>query len=353
MDIVRAMLIGVGGLLVLVNLVSGIFELCTLGTIRPPKQKTFTQLRLAENQYQNIVGPAIGALISGLFVSISASFIYDGITIQGDSWRQVAGPVTFICGVVALMITLRAFLNGVGEPAELARDPFTIRAAAEEYSADPRRGPLDPSFLQHRMNEWTQYISTRALNIAADKNSPNLDRVLLEAAKQRKFWRSVAASLHVYFAAFVRFPLRFAWPLLGFVLLPVGAVWSVVSETELDFTRWSSFAAVAAMLVVSVVPSATVTLFYCATRGNRARLWHRTLLVGVNDAHKAIDDALSAHTAIATEDAVLQRFLERAHIFLQADQSARAKSNVTFSLGMFDIAITSKTQKRPKKASHP
>lgn len=349
METVTTVLIGVGGLLIILSLFLGIVELATLRTIRPPEQKTFTYIRLAANQYQNIVVPAMGALISGLFVSMSASFFYEGITNEDDSWRQPTGSAIFIAGAVALAITLRAVLKGVGEPAELARDPFTIRAAADEYSANPRRGSLDPSFLEERMDEWEQYISARAMNIAVEKDSPRLARALTGAAAQSGFWRSVVASLHVYFAALLRFPFRFAWPLLGFLLLSAGVIWYAVGDAGLDFaTSWRPIAAV----VIFVVGSVAVTLFYCATRGNRARLWHRINLVAVADARKAIDSALRAHTSVTTEDAVLQRVIQRADSFLQDERAGRAKAGFVFNLGKFRVAITSKTtMERPKRTS--
>jgi hypothetical protein len=343
-----AMLIGAGVLFSILNLILGIFELGTLRTIRPPKQKTFTYLRLAENQFQNVVLPALGALISGLFVSMSASFFYAGMTNPGDSSPEFAGPALFMAAGVALAVTLGVFLKGVGEPAELARDPFTIRAAADEYSTDPRRGPLEPSLLQQRLDEWTEYISTRSMNLAAKKKSLRLERILAGAAKQQTFWCSVGASLYVYLAVLLRFPFRFGWPFLGFVLVAVGAILWAVGEEERDFaTSWRLFVTIA----VLAVSNAVVALFYCATRGNRARLWHRINLAAVDDARKAIDVARNADVAVKAEDAVLRRVIERANKFFEGEQAAPANLGVTFTLGMFHIAVRPKTQKRRESTS--
>lgn len=344
-------LIGMGVLLSALNILLGIIELATLRTIRAPAQKTFTYIRRAANQYQTIVIPAMGALISGLFVSISASFFYEGLTNPDDSWRQTAGSATFIVGAVALTFTLRAVIKGVGEPAELASDPFTIHAAADEYSAAPRRGSLEPSFLEERLEEWIKFISARAMNITSKKTAPGLDEILNHAVEQHGFWRCAAASLHLYFAALVRFPFRFFWPFLGIFILFVGITWYAVGVEVPDDTTWQKrILNIATILIVS----ALVTLFYCATRGNRARLWHRINLVAVEDARKAISSARSAQNTVEKEDAILQRVIQRADIFLQEEHTSRANSGISFTLGTFHIAITSrKTQNQRGKTSQP
>ena len=86
-------LIGTGGLLVIVNLLAGILELATIRTIRPPEHRTFTYIRLAANQNQTIFAPALGALVSGLLVSISASFFYEGLRLSEPFWYRYAGEI--------------------------------------------------------------------------------------------------------------------------------------------------------------------------------------------------------------------------------------------------------------------
>lgn len=288
-------LIGVGGLLIGLFLILGVAELALLRTIRPPKQKTFAHIRLAENQYQTIIVPALGALVSGLFVSISASFFFESFSENVDEGRQIAGVLTFLAGAAVLAIMLSAVVKGVGEPKELARDPFTIRAAAEEFAADPRRSPLDPNFLTQRVDEWEKLMSTRAMNITAEKASPQLEKVLERALAQNGFWHCVAASWRIYLAALARFPLRFCWPLVSFVMLSTGTIWYAIAGAELDFfSSWRPWFAVG----VFVIPSAAIVLFYAAARGNRARLWYRVYVEALAHARDAIRDA---HDADARE----------------------------------------------------
>lgn len=342
MESATTVLIGVGVLLIGLFLVLGVAELALLRTIRPPQQKTFAHIRLAENQYQTIFVPALGALIAGLFVSISASFFFESFSKNVDDGRQIAGVVTFLAGAAVLAIMLSAVVKGVGEPKELARDPFTIRAAAEEFTTDPRRSALPPSFLTQRVNEWAKLLSTRALNITAEKTSPRLEKVLEHTREQSGFWHCVAASWRIYLAALARFPFRFCWPLISFVMLSTGAIWYAIAGAELDFfSSWRPWLAVG----VFVFPSAVVVLFYCAARGNRARLWYRVYVEALTHARHAIRDAHDADAAVKQADAVRQSVIDRADAFLQSQ--APAEPGFSLTLGRFRLSLT----QRPRASS--
>jgi len=335
METTATWLIGVGGLWVSLSFLLGVVELATLRTIRPPKRQTFTYIRLAATQYQTVLAPAMGALISGLFVSLAASFFYASFTGQQDSWNQLAGVVTFIAGAIALTVTLWSVLK-VGEPVELARDPFSIRAAAEESAAAPRRGGLDPNVLTQQLDEWEESISARSMNLSVKGNSDRLHENLTQAAQTRRFWCSALRSLRVYYAALLRFPFRFVWPLLGFPLFMAGTVWYATGPAELKFaTSWRPWAVVGLFALAGAI----ATLFYCVTRGNRARLWHRINLVALKDARNAIGEAKSAHASVAAENVLLHRILTNADKFLQQDHAAPDKADRTvLRLGRFRVS---------------
>lgn len=202
-------LIGTGGLLVIVNLLAGILELATIRTIRPPEHRTFTYIRLAANQNQTIFAPALGALVSGLLVSISASFFYEGLRFSEPFWYRYAGVASFFAAGFALVVTLRSAIKGVGDPSELANDPFTIRAAAEEYSEDARRATLSPEFLEKRLSQWERDLPGHSLNISRKSDAKRVLGVLDKAAATTGLLRSTRASSSVYMAALAEFPLRF------------------------------------------------------------------------------------------------------------------------------------------------
>src|SRR5699024_9830033 len=91
MERLSTVLIGLGVTLAIVSVMLGVVELATIRTIRPPKEKTFSYMRLATTQYRTVFIPAVGALISGLFVSLSASFFYGSLTGRAEPWYPEAG----------------------------------------------------------------------------------------------------------------------------------------------------------------------------------------------------------------------------------------------------------------------
>lgn len=224
METIVIWLLGTGGLFLLLNLLLGIVEAFSIRTIRPPKQRSFTYIRLEATQFQTVFAPAMAALISGLFVSLSASFIHSGLTNESEEWQPNVGVIVFFVGVVVLMVTLRLVLDGVGEPKELTRDPFSMRAAAEEIIKHPRQAALGTDDLEQQLDEWEQYISARSMSLSSSKTSERLDRNLNRAAKKLGFWASTWCSYCVYQSAVLRFPFRFGWPLLGFAFHMSGAV---------------------------------------------------------------------------------------------------------------------------------
>jgi len=337
MERLSTVLIGLGVTLAIVSVMLGVVELATIRTIRPPKEKTFSYMRLATTQYRTVFIPAVGALISGLFVSLSASFFYGSLTGRAEPWYPEAGSSVFIVGAVILAITLLSVLKDVGEPAELARDPFTIRAAADEFSANPRRAALDPDVLTRQLDQWAGCISARSMNLSSKTKSPRLDSSLTRAAETHGFWPSIPQSLRVYYAACLRFPFRIAWPVLGYALYVIGIVQFAVADAALDFTTsWRPWAAVAIFLVIGMA----ATLFYGAARGNRARLWHRINRDALDHAREAISAAKSAHRSVEAEDALLRRVLKRADRVLQEGQLAPEPAARTFfRLGRLRVSI--------------
>ncbi|MGP4969105.1 MULTISPECIES: hypothetical protein [Glutamicibacter] len=336
METFTTLLIGGGGLCVSLSFILGVVELATLRTVRPPKRRSFTYIRLAATQYQTVFAPAMGALISGLLVSISASFFYESLKEQEDSGAQLVGVVAFIVGAIALTATLWSTLKDVGEPVDLARDPFTIRAAAEESVLEPHNGRLDPEVLAKQLDEWNENISARSMNLSVKRTSQRLHRSLNQGAQTRTFWLSILRSLQVYYAAILRFPFRFIWPIFGLLAVTSGIVWFAIGFAKLPFaTSWKPWAVVGLLTLAGVI----FTLFYCATRGNRARLWHRINLVALEDARNAIVKAKATHASVTAENELLQRVLTKADKFLQQDHAAPARTGrIIMRFGRFSVS---------------
>ncbi|MDO5646243.1 MAG: hypothetical protein Q4G21_11245 [Dermabacter sp.] len=349
-------LVCVGGILVAVNLILGFLELANIPNIRLREPQTFNNIRIVENLHQTVIKPAIIALVTGLFVSLSASFLYEGLTSQ-SSRHLLAGAVTLNVAVLFLGFLLQQILEGVSEHPEIANNPFTICAKAEEITTNPHREELNSDNLALQLNEWEKYIGTHSLNLSVKVDSPCLERRRqqhlekrivereerlkrrLEQASQAQGFRSaICRSLHVYGTALRWSLIRFGWPLLGFTLSMVGAVWYAIGPAELNFTAsWMRWAFVASVATLSAVP----TLFYCVMRGNRAQLLYRRNLREIDDARKAIDSAATAHAEVAEEEARFKRALARAELFRNYTKS-RSNVHSHRRISKFRVSIDNK-----------
>jgi hypothetical protein len=330
METVWTTVLGLGVFLVVLNLLLAIAEIALMGTIRAPAPRNFSYMRRESSQYQTVFAPALAALVSGLFVSLSASFFYAGVVGAIDDGQQF-GIVTFALGAVALVVILRLLLKDSLGVAELARDPFAIRAAAEEFALNPRDGALKPELLRQRLSYWESHMSARSLNLSVDRRSDSLDRSLREASTVTGFLAAVRDSLRVYRAAIRCFPLRFGSPLMGFPLFALG----VLGVAFLDGSpsgsspRWIN-------MIAFLLAGLLVALFYCAARGNRARRWHRIHQCGLEQAEQAL------RSQVAAEDETLRRVLRRADIFLseQRDQIPHAAEHQLFRVGRFRLVVS-------------
>lgn len=335
MDEVWQSLFGLGIVLVAASYVLGIAEMAMIRTIHPPRPTSFSSIRATDAQYQNVVVPAMAALFSGLFVSISASFFYQNIVEPGVGWYQYAGLGAFALSAVALVVTLRAALKGAGQASYLANNPFVIRAAAEEYAEDPRRGVLEPDFLAGQLAQWKAHIAARSLNISADVEC-DVEPILREASKTRGFLRSALPSLRVYLAAFNRFPIRFGFPFLGLVLFILGLllISSSIPHSTLVNLLTSVFLLVAVFSVV----------FFGVARGNRARLWYRVNETAVTQAVTALSAALEAQRRLAVDEARRERVLQNAdRVLASVEATERDRGGFGLKAGRWSLHINARS----------
>ena len=285
-------LIGVGGLLLIINTLVGMIELVIAATIRPPEHRSFTQIRLAVNQNQTIMAPALGTLISSFLVSISASFFFEIWTSGERSLHLWADFFFFIAFLIAAVVALIKFLKldtkGVSDPSELADDPFTIRAAAEEYSADPKRASLKPDELNERLNEWEKDLPRHSLNISQNVDASRVKKALDKGAEATGVWRCSSASISVYCAALASFPMRFMWPLFGPIVFLVGLFLYETGAANGGTSSWGSSVMAS---ILSVAFASVSTVFYCAARGYHAIKWHRINRQAIREARTELNCA--------------------------------------------------------------
>lgn len=309
MTAVWTALLSISVMLIVANLLFATLELATVRTVHPPKRQSFATVRASEEQFQTIIAPAIGALASGLLVSISASFFYSSLVGDGGNAYRIAGLGVFFAAGLSLVLTIGMALKRGVQAAEIARNPFTIRAAAEEYADDPRRAPIGPEALSQNLEVWTQYRSARSLNLDLNAEAPKLDATLDSTICSRGLWSALLDSLTVFLFAVARFPFRFGWPIIGLILLPTSVIGIVITGQAL---APSAVPRLLAMFALTMGLSAFSVIFYGSTRGNRARLWHRVNHSGKLEAQKAIEKAAAVQDEIRTEEDLQKRVLEEA-----------------------------------------
>lgn|GEM_PF-5502555 len=327
-------------------LVLGVTELASIRSIRPPAEQTFSRIRGTTLQYQTVFLPAVGALISGLFVSLSASFFYAGVTGQSEPWQEMVGLALFVVAFVALVITLRSALKNAGDPADMARDPFTIRAAADEYASAPRRALLEPGLLRSQLEEWEGNIVARSLGLAGSAQSPLLRRHLDAAAAANGVGAALPLSLKLYFAACRRFPIRLGWSVIGGGAFVVGAVLVVIAELDAGWmASWRTWAGLAVLALISGAVMALVVAFYGWARGNRARLWHAIYLRALLDARRAVGRADAAYVDLGRDRARTLRILDRADAFFETlEPRDRVEPRVLLQVGPFQLVLVEKDE---------
>lgn len=344
MTAVWTALLSISFVLIAANLLFAILELTTVRTVHPPKRQSFATVRASEEQFQTIMAPAVGALASGLLVSISASFFYSSLVGDGGNAHRIAGLGVFFAAGLSLALTIGMALKRGVQAAEIARNPFTIRAAAEEYANDPRRAPVGPETLSQNLEIWTQYRSARSFNLELNAEAPKLDATLDSTICSRGFWSALLDSLAVFLFAVARFPFRFGWPIIGHILLPTSIIGIVITGETL---APSAAPRLLTMFALTMCLSTFSVLFYGTARGNRARLWHRVNHSGKLEAQSAIVKAAAIQDEIRTQEDLQKRVLEEADRLLSNSAADGPPQNAfTFSFGRIRLEFSRKASSR-------
>lgn len=297
---VWSILLGLGVLLLTSATIVGLLELTTISHIKPPKQQSFLRIRYLDTQLRNIAVPALGALASGFLISLSATFLHEGLTTPNNEQWSWAGLGSLVAAPLVLFATLSVALKGTGDAAESANDPFKAKAAAEHSATSPRHLSMNPEQLTEQLDGWEKGIARHCLLLTLPaKNSRlrALEEELKSASERRGFWRALLPCVKVYFQMVVRFPGRFSWALIGLASWLTGALSLAISA--LDSTEsWRALSALLVFVVLGVLPM----LFYGAARGNSARLWYRVYSQAIDAARLAITQAEKAHVLMREED---------------------------------------------------
>ncbi|RLP75036.1 hypothetical protein D9V32_11490 [Mycetocola tolaasinivorans] len=335
------LVIGLSGVVWCLLLV--VVEIVTWSSIREPKRRSFSRIQFEARQSQTVIAPALGALYSGLFISLSASFIFKGLTPDGGAdesshlWNPFIGVVLFFAGAVTLLFILWVFFKDRSDSISLAQDPFSIRAAAEEYISAPEQASLKPEDLDTQLKNWVQRKAAYTMGVAPgrprEKNTRGEDQrvrrtTALEAALTKSEnsqgrRQGIVNSLRIYYRAARRYRLRFIWPAGVSAILLVGVVWMALDQPEVLISS-SGWGSPWLMVIIVAVVEMVVVLAYAVFRGNRARLWYRVYRSAQTGAEHQIRAAHEVKISQVSEEQRLRELVDQLENILEKTRTESA-----------------------------
>lgn len=243
----------------------GVVNIFTYWTNRPDKDQSFATILDSEREYRSIVWPGVVTLVTGLLVSLSASFIFVELTSGQEQFPM--GSLLFAVAVIMFVVLLRPILKGEAPLEERVRYPQRIIAGAAAVSGEERDDAETVRMLETRLRVWRESAAAFSMGWVKKPASPKLNRAFGQVPGNaslglrdacRSLWRRRAVA-----AAIQTAPWRFGWPLYFVVAL-------------------HSVAAVFAFAGGSLVPMLVVTLIFCMISALSLFLyWSGALLVGV------------------------------------------------------------------------
>lgn len=339
-----------------VLLVLASVNIFTYWSNKPEQATSFAAVRAYDNDFRSIVAPAIAALVTGLLVSLAASFIYAGIIEEDDSRFGVAMPL-FIVALVILILLLYPLLRGELSTLVLAQNPQRIFLAARAVATVEDAAIERIEELEQALENWRKRRGAFSMGWSKKKESPRLNEAFADVPEERRlgFWRAARATWgqKVFRAAWRTAPWRFGWPVfLLAVPLLVGspAYWVAWGK---DSWLPLAFAGAAVLLVtaywmglslsgvrrlsisLSFVPEATAALSDARDRANAERERRKTLDAWPTMVSDAVRRADREHSE--SESAVLgaiTRDVRRARAWATAAAFASVVSVVVAALGI-------------------
>jgi len=249
--------IGVAGFVLLACLIIGGVNLATLYTIRVPQRVPFPTIRRRALSIRDIVIPGFLALLTGLLISLAASFMFDGFTRRTAGAFEVGAGIFVVVLVVFTVIAAIWFRSGM-EIGDLAKEPFTISAAATSLHGT---SPDDASTLRglHRNDQaWKQQEGALAFSPGTGRISPAADRALAAvmpggSRPRRSRWRLLGALLRVRWGMWV-------WP--AAVVVCGVVAWAALHFSAGSEDRLELAAMRATIVTITALALASVVLLW-------------------------------------------------------------------------------------------
>ncbi|WP_347346421.1 hypothetical protein [Microbacterium sp.] len=306
----------------------GILQLISYWSIRPAKPQAFAQRRHRQRHLRETIVPAVAALVTGLLVSVSATYFVRGLDgIATAAGRTLFAPALLfllLAGLllaVLLPVLLRLNANLYGT----ATTPDLIGPAADALPGaepDPRGAWCT---LVGNYREWWRFRGSYAFGSRPQRTPPvRLNRALRVVPRDpalplRLTWRMLSWSLIV--SSVRSRPLQFGWVALPTVLLPVGIIAFYATGELIADTPAEPFESAAWGIAVALA----LNLFYWWTLLVSALRTHAARLEECGRARAALRDAKARIDEHEAREAQLDQLIVQQGHLLTAVQDLRAE----------------------------
>lgn len=289
-------------------LVLGVVNLITYRSNVPESAQSFAAVRSSENDFRSIVAPAIAALVTGLLVSVSATYAYDALRGKGED--NIGASFGFLMvALVILVLLLQPLMRGELSTEKLAQHPQRIYLAAKSITGMEQDAPVRISRLRTALKNWTKRSAAYSMGWPAKAESPLMNKALkgVPANAALPLWPAwcVVWRTGVVWATLRTAPWRFGWP-LSVLLVPLALV-----ATASFILGWPEMSPIwGIVVIVAGVVSLVVYWAGVIVVGVRRLAIARSFLplcdAEFENAERRVMDHVARQTALSTIPAQLQ-----------------------------------------------
>ena len=199
-------------------------------SLAPAKPRTFSQRLADQSTYQSIIVPAFGALVTGLLVSLSASFFYTGVSNDQSSQLTIGGWLFFFAALTFLVTAV--YILKLQPLKNLTQYPQGILAAVDEVLIHNPEAAHQLEGLKKRLETWYNASAALSLDWKPKHTAPRLNQAFSAIPQHQSLpWKQALVTVRrrrIYQAALRAAPWQFGWPLYLLAVL-----WSLVTVAEL------------------------------------------------------------------------------------------------------------------------
>lgn len=208
-------IVSAGMIVTLGVLTIGIINLLGYWFERPEKPAAFDSIRTIERDHRSIVLPGVAALIAGLFVSMSASFLYEGLR-HNKMLETNIGAALFIAATLTFIFLISPAFKGDPSIDELAEYPQRIHSAVLAVRDSAPDAPAVLAALESRLDGWESGSGAYSMRWNSKTPSPYMNAAFDKVPASRSLpMRRAIRSVpwpSAFVAAWRTAPWRFAWP---------------------------------------------------------------------------------------------------------------------------------------------